>query len=149
MNIIITANGKGERMRAYNSPKFLLEYMGKPIIEHLRDLFPAAHVLSYYYNTCEQTNSRKETLKYYKGDPKNVYVIDCDIFIPSFTPIEHQVDTIYTWKGRNNGIYFIKDFEKFIDKMEGDDIITGMVHPDYIDLETIHLGTPQEYESSC
>lgn len=146
--VIITANGKGTRMVGYIKPKFLLPFKGNTILGHLLKLFPDAKVLASFYNTAYKTNSRKDTLKYYKGEKQNIYVIDCDIYIPSFIPIVHDTDTIYTWKGRNNGIYFIKDLTAFLDRMEGDDMASGMQNPKYIELETIHLGTPGEYEAN-
>ena len=125
-HIIITANGKGERMARYPVPKFMLPYNGKPILRHLCEKFPS----------------------YLKGW-KNVLVVDSDIVVLGNIATEYTGDTLYMRDGINAGLYFIADVNKTLKKMQGDDIAQAMSGADILPCETIHLGTEKEYEYYC
>jgi hypothetical protein len=136
-----------------DSPKFSLYYNNKRILEHLLIIFPTAKVLTHYsipyidqskIIKCKPTNSRKETLENLKG-MKNVLIVDCDIFIHSYVIIESNNDVLYKKANINAGLYKIKDMDITLSKMQGDAIETGMNNPLIHPLETIHLGTPEEY----
>lgn len=152
-SVIITANGSGERMRAItDSPKFSLYYGDFRILEHLINEFPTAKVLTHYQIPyidqskiikCEATSTRKETLMNLKG-MKNILIVDCDISVQRFH-FNFIGDTLFKKGNINSGLYFIKDMDKCLSKMQGDAIETGMTNPLIHPLETIHLGTVEEY----
>lgn len=147
ITVVITAKGRGERMKGFGpQPKHLLYYGGKRIIDHIKDCFAGwpVEVLD-----GEPTNSRTETLELLRGR-KNVMIVDCDIIplnwidpLPKATP---ETDAIWwfcsnnpkygglyvgddgrlvsvTEKGdtqtkyRASGIYFLKDVGATIDRM--------------------------------
>ena len=153
-HIIITANGKGERMARYPVPKFLLPYKGKTILQHLYEKFPSAIVLTHhdvegyprYY--CRPTNTRGETLAYLKGW-KNVLIVDSDIVVLDGIANEYTRDTLYMRNGINAGVYFITNIDEALKRMQGDDIASAMAGADILLCETIHLGTEEEYEYHC
>jgi len=162
--VVITANGKGERMKGVsNLPKFELIYQGRSILDNLLTVFPDAFILSHYplvYKLirCEATNSRKETLQYIKNWT-DVLIVDCDIIVPEFD-YEFKKDTVF-YKNSNkehyekikdnmvtSGLYFVKSVEKLLEKMNDNSILSGMEDPEMVELETIHLGTPKDYFDS-
>lgn len=153
-HIVITANGNGSRMQKYPTPKFLLEYKGKPIIEHLIDKLNNPIILTHHeiewlpIYKCEKTESRKETLSYLRGW-KNVLIVDCDIYITGHILHNYNKDTIYCRDGINAGLYFVQDINTLLKKMKGDDINSGMVNPEKKHCQTIHLGTIEEYDNHC
>jgi hypothetical protein len=152
-NVIITANGSGERMKSItDGQKFSLYYGEFRILEHLLNEFPTAKVLTHYsipyidqskIIKCKPTSTRKDTLENLKG-MKNVLIVDCDIIVQRF---HHTFigDTLFKKGNVNSGLYFIKDINTCLKYMTGDAIETGMTHPLIHPLETIHLGTPEEY----
>jgi len=154
MRVVITANGEGSRMKDYKIPKFLLEYNKKPIIVHLLNTFPSAIILTHHkmdwlpIYQCEKTNSRKETLEYLKGWEKTL-IVDCDIIVPDYKIIEHSCDTLYVKNNINAGLYYVENVSKLLNKMTGDDIVSGMIDYKKIEIKTIHLGTPLEYDNNC
>ena len=153
-HIVITANGKGERMARYTVPKFMLPYKGKPILKHLCEKFPAAVVLTHHnvdgypVYSCQPTDSRSATLSYLKGW-KNVLVVDSDIVVLGNIETEYNGDTLYMREGINAGLYFIADVNQTLEKMQGDEIANAMAGADVLQCETIHLGTEKEYEYYC
>jgi hypothetical protein len=147
ITVVITAKGRGERMKGFgHQPKHLLYYWDKRIIDHIKECFAGwpVEVLD-----GEPTNSRAETLELLRGR-KNVLIVDCDIIplnwidpLPKTTP---ETDAIWwfcsnnpkygglyvgddgrlasvTEKGdtqtkcRASGIYFLKDVGATIDRM--------------------------------
>ncbi len=94
LKIVITANGKGSRMKALSQkPKHLLHYGGKRIIDCIVDAMePFGHVkvFGFYpgsknaenWMVCGSTESRKAQLELIR-DWKNVLIVDCDV-IPVF-----------------------------------------------------------------
>lgn len=150
-NIVITANGKGERMSKYKIPKFMLPYKGKPIIFYLLETFPSAIVLTHHdisgipRYVCNPTESRKETLAYLSGW-ENVLILDSDIIVLGSVEKPHGKDTLYMRDGINAGLYFVKSVSRLLEKMQGDDIASGMIDPEIRHCETLHLGTIPEYE---
>lgn len=151
---VVTAAGFGSRMKSVSPlPKYMLHYKGERIIEHLIKMFNPL-VISTEPIDCEfnlvipQTNSRKETLEHIKH-LNDVHIIDCDIYIPKFefTNIENlDNDSLYISRNNKNaGVYFIKSVSRLLEKMEGDDIVSGMDNYYRSVLTTIHLGTPEEY----
>jgi hypothetical protein len=153
-SVIITANGSGERMKAItDSPKFSLYYGNKRILEHLLIIFPTAKVLTHYsipyidqfkIIKCKPTKSRKETLENLKG-MKNVLIVDCDILVENMSFAFIQKDILCKKGNVNSGLYYFAHMDKALAKMQGDAIETGMNNPLIHPLETIHLGTPEEY----
>ena len=153
-SVIITANGSGERMKSITDGlKFSLYYGEFRILEHLIKEFPDAKVLTSYQIPyidqskiikCKPTNSRKETLENLKG-MKKVLVIDCDILVPNMSFGFMQKDILFKKGNVNSGLYYFTDMDKALAKMQGDSIETGMTNPMIHPLETIHLGTVEEY----
>lgn len=168
--VIITANGSGERMKCISPlPKFSLFYKGKRILEHLIDTFPTAKVLTHYeipyidqskIIKCTPTNSRRETLQRF-GWLGEVLIVDCDIYLPHpFKMQKSDVDVLF-WKHSDNtqtekipsGLYFIKDLGMTLsywnDEIENEiDIALDFATHKEVYLETIHLGTPNEYTNA-
>jgi GTP:adenosylcobinamide-phosphate guanylyltransferase len=151
-SVIITANGEGNRMKSISTlPKFMLNYKGKSIIQHLIEQCSPTHILTHYNILTdnvihiEKTTSRKETIEHIKH-LNNVYIVDADIvFNEDFSPNIYLTDILFTCNGRNAGIYFVKSISTLLDKMIGDDIVSGMVNFKSIEFKTVHLGTPDEY----
>lgn len=158
-SVIVTACGQGSRMKEIlgDTPKYLINYRGNTLIGYIRNAFSLVRDLRIsdpvilVGDGCgadfpmEKTRSRKETLAPFWA-LKDVFVVDCDI-LPSMpfkvAPLER--DTLFLWDGRASGVYFIKDMEVFLHKMEGDNMLTGMTHPQNLLWETKHFGTPEEY----
>jgi hypothetical protein len=79
ITVVITAKGRGERMKGFGpQPKHLLYYRDKRIIDHIKECFTTCEVLD-----GEPDNNRTETLELLRGR-KNVLIVDCDII-----PLEH------------------------------------------------------------
>lgn len=113
ITVVITAKGRGERMKGFGpQPKHLLYYGGKRIIDHIKDCFAGwpVEVLD-----GEPTNSRAETLEFLRGR-KDVMIVDCDI-IPAWRFKEEspmwnlknpKTDVIWIFKSDNpkyGGLY--------------------------------------------
>ena len=141
-------------MAKFGVPKFMLPYKGKPIIMHLMDRFPSAIVLTHHkienlpIYQCEPTNSRKETLQYLSGW-KDVLILDSDIILTGNLCDPDDKDTVYIRQNINAGLYFAKEITRLTDKMQGDDIPSGMESPASLECMTVHLGTENEYEYHC
>lgn len=150
-NIVITANGKGERMAKYQIPKFMLPYKGRPILRHLLDFFPSAIVLTHHAIAgipryiCQPTESRRETLEYLAGW-ENVLIVDSDIIVLDSVSKSYNKDSVYKRDGINAGLYFVENISRLLTDMRGDDIVSGMIEPEILACDTIHLGTESEYE---
>ena len=161
--VIITANGKGERMKEITDQKFSLFFRDKRILEHLLDTFPDATILTYHkipyvdqkrIKTIPKTNTRKETLQFIR-EKTNVLIVDADIYIEDKLDISRrdnlfQKDVLFIKKSRgriiNSGLYFVRSVGDLVDRMEADEII--MDDYNLCLLNTIHLGTPEEYNSA-
>lgn len=164
MNVVITANGQGERMKQYGVPKHELPYKGLPIIEHLLNVFPNAYVLTHYdikapnVIKCEPTKSRKETLQNL-ANWRNVLIVDCDIYIKEF-PFNHiYEDTVFFKYGNEphfqeiepnivcSGLYYVQSMNELLKNMDDDSIYSGMKEATMCYQDSIHLGTPHDYSS--
>lgn len=162
MKVIITANGKGERMKEVSeAPKYNLLYKGKTILDNLLSVFPNAYILTHHdlegYKVipCLPTETRKETLSFVEVWT-DVLIVDCDIIVDEF-PFTPDEDTIYC-KPTNHedigggmsasGLYFVKSVSALLERMQGDSIASGMKEAKRVELNTKHLGTPKEYYDS-
>lgn len=160
--VIITANGSGERMKSItDGPKFSLFYKGKRILEHLIDVFPTAKVLTHYdipyidqgrIIKCEPTNSRRETLEFIQ-DMENVLIVDCDIIPDTLKSLKHSPpEDVTFWKyGDNtrteaipNGLYFLKSVKDRLEAMKDGEIGFIKFNEDCY-WDSLHLGTIDEY----
>lgn len=151
---VVTAAGRGSRMKSVSPlPKYMLHFRGKRIIDHLVESFNpivlSTEKMDVHTNIVIPKNeSRKETLEHI-SELENVFILDCDIFVPKFLPEYGDLclnnDILYKWNGRNAGIYFVKSISRLLKNMKGDDIVSGMVDYEVVQKKTIHLGTPQEY----
>jgi len=165
MNVVITANGKGERMKGYGVPKHELPYKGKSILQHLLDVFPKALVLTHYevqaplVMKCPPTNSRKETLNFIRN-MEDVLIVDCDIWLKEFSHNQLYADTVFFKFDDEphfekidehsvcSGLYYVKSVKDLISRMtRPDSIYSGMQEATQFYLNTIHLGTPNDYSS--
>lgn len=169
--IVITANGKGERMKGLSPlPKHELYFGDKKIIDHLLSVFPGAEVL-----TGKPSNSRKETLEYIK-DYKDCLIIDCDIIIPKllfdtskdflyyFTSNKDkysslEIDPAFEVYGANetksisqdksSGVYFVKSVARLLERMGENSIAEGMIGATAIpENNFIRVGDPDDYYES-
>lgn len=170
MNVVITANGKGERMKGLSPlPKHELYFGDKKIIDHLLEVFPGARVLQNL-----PSNSRKETLEYIK-DLEDCLIVDCDIipekekihlipvyedFLFSFKSNKEKYSSIIVEYGRVtrasettkisnthcSGIYFVKSVAALLERMKTDSIAEAMIGAKVIEENYIYkLGDPQDY----
>lgn len=109
MNVILTANGKGERMAKYGMPKHELLYKDRRICDYVLDTFPEA-ILATHHNTewegdkvtLPPPKSRRHTLKelVHKGYKYDVLIIDCDIVFPKLEITKGMT--------RTNFLYYFK-----------------------------------------
>lgn len=157
MRVVITANGKGERMKGLSPlPKHHLYYKDKKIIDWLLEVFPEAEVLEN-----RPSNSRRETLGYIK-DYIDTLIVDCDI-IPHRGKIDHMLSICpdndwLTWFESNKkkyssfvlgggghciikqasentelsncrcaGVYFVKSVSDLLIRMNSDSIAEAMI----------------------
>lgn len=176
ITVVITAKGRGERMKGFGpQPKHLLYYGGKRIIDHIKDCFAGwpVEVLD-----GEPTNSRTETLELLRGR-KNVMIVDCDIIPKGWNFIISTHDCIWFFDSNNpkygglyadenyhlsrvvekgdpetkyraSGIYFLKDVGATIDHMtDPNSIASGMIGANMIYESTfIRVGDPEDYLAS-
>jgi len=144
MYVYVTTGGSGKRLKAiYPGDKQNL-YWGKlTILEWIFKIFPQAETIG-----DEKTNSRKETLQILlrRGIKNDILIIDCDV-IPHGISLKEtgQQDQIWIFNSKKpkygsliingetleeacemkplsdwkaSGVYFIKDLEKTLQKME-------------------------------
>ena len=169
--IVITANGKGERMKCLSpKPKHHLYYKDKKIIDHLKILFPEAEIIE-----GKPSESRRETLEYIR-DYTDCLIIDCDI-IPSKIDFQNE-DFLYYFtsnkdkygsldinedvyggprvmrasetksisQNKCSGVYFVKSVSELLDRMKTDSIAEAMIGAKAIKEDSfIKLGDPQDY----
>jgi len=149
MKIVITANGKGERMKGLSPlPKHELYYGNKKIIELLLEVFPQAEVLTGY-----ESNSRKETLDKIK-DYEDCLIVDCDIIPNHIEAIPINEDWLFCFRSTKekyssvvaiddrvfeanetkkisdlhcSGIYFVKSVKQLLESMTDNSIVEGMI----------------------
>lgn len=170
MKVVITANGKGERMKGLSPlPKHELYFGDKKIIDHLLEIFPGAEVLTGF-----PSNSRRETLERIK-DYTDCLIVDCDI-IPSmvYVPNNFSGDWLYCfWNTKEkyssfktkdhlisevseskkisdvhcSGVYFVKSVKRLLKKMTDDNsILSGMIGANTLqEADWIKLGDPEDY----
>lgn len=168
MRVIITASGKGERMKGLSPlPKHYLHYKDKRIIDWLKEVYPEAEVLDGY-----EALGRKELLTHIK-DYTDCLILDCDIILPERLAFDDSEDCLWYFKSnkdkygsiqiqdggiiaacetrpisndRCSGAYFIKSIAKLIERMESDSIAEGMVGAyTYREDNFIRVGDPSDY----
>lgn len=169
MKVVITANGKGERMKGLSPlPKHELYFGDKKIIEHLLEVFPDAEVLTGF-----KSNSRKETLERIRGY-EDCLIVDCDIIIPVKPEISTSCDFVVYFESdkekysslwidkagwitnakerenistyKSSGVYFVKSVSNLLDNMKTDSIAESMVGARAFYEDTfIKLGDPSDY----
>lgn len=172
MRVVITANGKGERMKYLSPlPKHELYFGDKKIIDHLKEVFPGAEVLTGF-----ESNSRRETLERIR-DYTDCLIVDCDI-IPK-TGFKYvsaiydngsvlvfdsdkekyssvQVPLNFIIKASENksisntkcsGMYFVKSVDLLLKNMTDDNsIVSGMIGSGITrETDIIKLGDPSDY----
>lgn len=169
MRVIITANGKGERMKGLSPlPKYELYYGDKKIIDHLLSIYPEAEVLTGF-----PSNSRKETLERIR-DYTDCLIIDCDIILEKRMPVDNDNDCLYYFnsdkdkyssliidgnyevfrasetikvgENKSSGLYFVKSVASLLEKMSDNSIAEGMIGAKaYLENSIIKLGDPTDY----
>jgi len=168
MKVVITAKGKGTRMKGLSPlPKHHLYYQDKKIIDHLLSVYPEAEVLE-----GEPDNSRRETLGRIK-DYTDCLIIDCDIIIPGRLKINTETDCLYYFnsnkekyssikvrggivmaasetksisENRCSGVYFVKSVFDLLHRMDTDSIAEAMVGAVALYEDNfIRVGDPADY----
>lgn len=171
MKVVITANGKGERMKGLSPlPKHELYFGDKKIIDHLLEVFPGAEVLTGF-----ESNSRRETMERIK-DYEDCLIVDCDIIIP--TTGLHVQPTVKNWvyyfesnkekyssivldgnyidqasetksisQKKCSGLYYVRAVNELLERMTDDNsIVSGMYNALAIpETYIIKLGDPEDY----
>ena len=168
MRIVITANGKGERMKGLSPlPKHELFYGNKKIIELLLEVFPQAEVLTGF-----ESNSRKETLEKVK-DYEDCLIVDCDIIPNKIEALPVDEDWLMCfWSSKEkyssvvviddrvfeanetkkisdlhcSGVYFVKSVKQLLESMTGNSIVEGMIGARiYEENFILKVGDPSDY----
>lgn len=173
MRVVITANGKGERMKGLSPlPKHELYFGDKKIIDHLLEVFPGAEVLTGF-----ESNSRRETLERIK-DYEDCLIVDCDIILTRpHESMPLQGDWLYTFNSNKekyssviidpnkrtvseasehkkisdvhcSGMYFVKSVKNLLQKMTDENsIVSGMIGAIAVldHGKIVPLGDPEDY----
>lgn len=174
MHSYITIGGSGTRLKGLSpKDKYLLFYRNHRIIDWIQKIIPDTHIVGR-----EKTNNRKETLGLIPHR-QDVLIIDCDI-IPfgfSIDSIPTDSDCVVAFhSGKNkygsivvknnkviscsekqsistikcSGIYFIKNLDETIEKMQDDNsIISGMINSSIVFENTfLRFGDIEDYLES-
>lgn len=170
MNIYVTIGGQGTRLKCLSpKDKHLLYFKNKKIIDWILEIVPEAKILGN-----KKTKSRKETL-FEIADQKNVLIIDCDIipFGLDVSLIDTNCDNIFIFESDKNkwgsakikngilincdeksnisdckcsGIYYIKNMENTLNKMQDNSIASGIIGAKCIVENTfVRLGDLEDY----
>lgn len=170
MNIYVTIGGQGTRLKCLSpKDKHLLYFKNKRIIDWILEIVPEAKILGN-----KKTKSRKETLFEIVGQ-KNILIIDCDIipFGLDINLIDTDYDNIFIFESNRNkwgsakikngilincdeksnisnykcsGIYYIKNMENTLNKMQDNSIASGIIGAKSIVENTfVRLGDLEDY----
>lgn len=128
ITVVIPTRGEGSRMKCFSpKPKHLLYYMGKRIIDHIKDAFEGCEIMVL---EGPPTKSRTETLDEIRH-LKNAMIVDCDIIPVGWDQAllddaetgHYDWDTIWFFKSDNpkyGGLYMdnkgLRELERVCEK---------------------------------